>query len=80
MDKIKEQLEAIVVDYENRIVRFCEDTNRVSEETSAFHLGLDGDDVPHSYGNFDDCYQDGFDNGELEGEYMLAQKLLSMME
>lgn len=46
-----------------------------TEKTDFYSLGLDNDGSPYSFGNADDVYSDGFNNGELSGSYEFAKKL-----
>lgn len=46
-----------------------------NEEVSFYDLGLDEDGCPYSFGNADDVYSDGFQYGEMAGEYYLAHKI-----
>lgn len=71
MEEIKKLLNDMIDAYDKELDE---------EEASSFYdLGIGSDGVPNSYGNFDDCYSDGFDIGEKSGEYWLAQKILSIL-
>ena len=62
-----------------QIIKRSEDVLGSEEKESFYHMSLDDDGMPYSFGNADDVYSDGFDNGCSEGSYSLARELLAMM-
>lgn len=79
MDKLRERLEGIVAHYERKISDWEEETGREAEH-GLISLCLDADGMPISYGNYDDCLNDGHDAGYGDGKWDLATELLRMFE
>jgi hypothetical protein len=79
---LKEKLEQLVEAYEAEVAEFAAERELSEEESlevTAYDFGLDADGVPNSLGNADDIYNDGYNNGQDDGEYGLAVLILQMI-
>lgn len=66
ISNLNKEIEEFEEDYEN-------------EFSSFYDMGIDKYGAPNSEGNYNDTYSDGFDNGEMQGKYNLAHKILKLL-
>lgn len=63
----------------NQIIKHHQDILVEHEKDNFYELSLDAYGCPYSFGNADDVYNDGFENGVKNGEFNLAKELLKML-
>lgn len=78
IEEIRNICQKIVDNGDEKLEEYKEETGREPEYGFA-SLGLDADGIPYSMGNYDDVYEDGMQNGNREGEYDLAKRILAVI-
>ena len=78
LDLIYDLVQKIIRESEQTLEEYAEETDR--DEVSFYDLSLDSEGMPYSFGNADDVYSDGFENGCTSGAYDLAIQINDILQ
>ena len=76
MKYLQEKINVIETD----LIYECQELQINPAESIHYHLRLDEGGEPFSNGNSDDCYSDGYDMGEKDGELQALKLILEYIK
>ncbi len=65
---------------EKDLIVECEENQINPDESCHYHLRIDEYGCPYGHGNSDDCYSDGYDMGEKDGELQTLKLIIDYIK